>query len=174
MERYDITLDSPLGPRSGIMTLAYTGDQVNGILSVLGHDNPFSGTQCGTDQMKGNCGPLCPRRPVNHPAHFYRRPPLWPAHLRDCPHVYGYGSIETPKLNESQIAEQMIGDTFAPTNMVALVTPAGDYDRDRVLLPELARYDEVDYTMALYNVEAMDGYMLADKLPPGSSRSWPT
>lgn len=84
----------------------------------------------------------------------------------DCPYVYGYGSIETPKLNESQIAEQMIGDTFAPTNMVALVTPAGDYDRDRVLLTELERYDEVDYTMALCNVEAMDGYMLADKLTP--------
>ena len=88
----------------------------------------------------------------------------------DCPYVYGYGSIETPKLNESQIAEQMIGDTFAPTNMVALVTPAGDYDRDRVLLAELERYDEVDYTMALCNVEAMDGYMLADKLTPPAVR----
>lgn len=84
----------------------------------------------------------------------------------DCPYVYGYGSIETPKLNESQIAEQMIGDTFTPTNMVALVTPAGDYDRDRALLAELERHDEVDYTMALSNIEAMDGYMLADRLTP--------
>lgn len=51
MERYDITLDSPLGPKPGTMTLAYTDDQVSGILSVLGHDNPFSGERHGADQI---------------------------------------------------------------------------------------------------------------------------
>jgi len=83
-----------------------------------------------------------------------------------CPYVYGYGSIETPKLNETQIAANLIGDTFTSSNLVALMVPAGDYDRERALLEELEEYGEVDYTMGLTNVEAMDGYMLADRLTP--------
>lgn len=34
------------------------------------------------------------------------------------------------------------------------------------LLDELEGYEEIDYTMGLANVEAMDGYMLADALTP--------
>jgi len=83
-----------------------------------------------------------------------------------CPYVYGYGSIETPKLNETQIASNLISDTFTSTNLVALMVPNGDYDAERALLDELERYDEVDYTLGLTNAEAMDGYMLADKLTP--------
>ena len=84
----------------------------------------------------------------------------------DCPYVYGYGEIETPKLNETQIAENMIADNFGMTNFVALVVPGSDYDAERKLLAELDEYEEVDYSMGLSNVEALDGYMLADKLTP--------
>ena len=84
----------------------------------------------------------------------------------DCPYAYGYSLLTTPKLNETQIAENMIEDTFPSTNMVALVVPAGDYDKERAILEELSTYDEVDSSMGLTNIEAMDGYMLADKLTP--------
>jgi len=84
----------------------------------------------------------------------------------NCPYVYGYGSIETPKLNETQIAADLISDTFTSSNLVALVVPTGDYDAERAILEELEGYDEVDYTLGLTNAEAMDGYMLADKLTP--------
>lgn len=83
-----------------------------------------------------------------------------------CPYAYGYGNIVTPKLNEVQIAEQMIKDNFNSKNMVALVVPTGDYDTERQLLAELEAYDEVDYTMGMSNIEALDGYMLADRLTP--------
>ncbi len=84
----------------------------------------------------------------------------------DCPYVYGYGSIETPKLNDTQIASNLISDTFTSSNLVALMVPAGDYDRERALLEELEAYGEIDSTMGLTNIEAMDGYMLADRLTP--------
>ena len=83
-----------------------------------------------------------------------------------CPYVYGYSSITTPKLNESQIADKMVSETFTSSNMVALIVPAGDYEKEAALLRELESHDEIDYTMGLANVEAMDGYMLADKLTP--------
>ena len=85
---------------------------------------------------------------------------------KNCPFAYGYSLLSTPKLNETQIAEQMIEDNFSSTNMVALMVPAGDYDKERELLQELESYDEVDSSMGLTNIEAMDGYMLADKLTP--------
>ena len=84
----------------------------------------------------------------------------------NCPYAYGYSSLTTPKLNESQIADNMIVDNFTSSNMLALVVPAGDYEKEAALLDELEGYDEIDYTMGLANVEAMDGYMLADALTP--------
>ena len=44
----------------------------------------------------------------------------------DCPYAYGYGLISAPKLNETQIAENMIDDNFSTKNLMALVVPAGD------------------------------------------------
>ena len=84
----------------------------------------------------------------------------------DCPYVYGYGEIETPKLNYVQIAENKIRDNFGATNFVALVYPTDDYQIEKRMLAELDTYEEVDYSMGLSNVEAMDGYCLADKLNP--------
>ena len=55
----------------------------------------------------------------------------------DCPYAYGYRLISAPKLNETQIAENMIDDNFSTKNMMALVVPAGDYDKERVILDEL-------------------------------------
>ena len=83
-----------------------------------------------------------------------------------CPYAYGYSNLVTPKLNATQIAENKIKDTFTSRNMVALVVPSGDYEKEAQLLRELEAQDEIDYTMGLANVEAMDGYMLADKLTP--------
>ena len=83
-----------------------------------------------------------------------------------CPYVYGYGEIETPKLNYVQIAENKIDENFGANNFVALVYPKTDYAVERELLAELDTYDQVDSSMGLSNVEAMDGYMLADKLTP--------
>ena len=103
----------------------------------------------------------------------YVIPPLFAAVLvlafslsGDCPYAYGYSILDTPKLNETQIAENMIKDTFGSDNYAALVVPGGDYDAERRLLEELDTFDEVDYSMGLSNTEAMDGYMLADRLSP--------
>lgn len=83
-----------------------------------------------------------------------------------CPYAYGKDNIPTPKQNEIKIAKQMIKDNFTESNMVALVVPAGDYEKEGELLRKLETYDEVEYTKGLSNVEARDGYMLADMLKP--------
>ena len=84
----------------------------------------------------------------------------------NCPYAYGQDSIATPKQNDSQIAKDMIAENFSSSNMIALVVPSGDYEAEAAVLEELEQYSEVDYTMGLSNIEAMDGYMLTDKLNP--------
>ncbi|MCR5802345.1 MAG: MMPL family transporter [Lachnospiraceae bacterium] len=83
---------------------------------------------------------------------------------KNCPFVYGYSQIETPVKNSTQIAQEMIGESFGRSNFVALVVPSGDYDKEKKLLAELDKMPEVDHTQGLANTEAMDGYMLTDQL----------
>jgi predicted RND superfamily exporter protein len=83
-----------------------------------------------------------------------------------CPYVYGYDLLKTTKQNELQIVKAMIKDTFGSENPLALVVPTGKYESEAKLLAELESYDEVEYTMGLSNIEAMNGYMLIDKLTP--------
>ena len=44
---YEIVLDSQLGQRRGTLTIEKCGGQVDGILSLLGFDNPVTGRQEG-------------------------------------------------------------------------------------------------------------------------------
>lgn len=81
-----------------------------------------------------------------------------------CPFVYGYSMLETPIQNDQQIADELIEESFGDSNFVALIVPAGDYESEKKLLRDLEACEEVDYAQGLANTEAMDGYMLTDKL----------
>ena len=83
-----------------------------------------------------------------------------------CPYVYTYTDLTTPKQSESQIAHQKIQKTFGSKNMVAIIVPKGSYDNERAILKELENYDSVSSTQGLANVEAKDGYALADAVTP--------
>ena len=83
---------------------------------------------------------------------------------KQCPYVYGYTLLETPVKSEAMIASDMIEESFGASNMVALIVPAGSYDTEKALLQELDRCPEIDSTQGLANTEALDDYMLTDKL----------
>ena len=83
-----------------------------------------------------------------------------------CPYVYGYDTLVTPKLNEMQIADRMIADTFSSRAMVAVVVPGGDYGEEQSLIRDLEAYEQVDSVTAIANADAIGGYKLADKLSP--------
>lgn len=83
-----------------------------------------------------------------------------------CPYCYSYTDLVTAKQNESQIAHQKIKNTFGVNNMVAVIVPTGDYDSERQLLKDLDSCAEVKSTQGLANIDAMDGYKLADALTP--------
>lgn len=83
-----------------------------------------------------------------------------------CPYNYGTNELSTIRKDETQITRNKIKSVFKRTNTIAVVVPAGDYEKEAKLLAELDRFDEVDSTQGLSNSEAMDGYMLTDRLSP--------
>ena len=84
----------------------------------------------------------------------------------NCLYTYNASSSKTSRQNETQIAKAMIEEHFGAKNYAALVIPAGDYDRERALIDELLQCEEVDAVTSLSSIEAMDGYVLTDKLTP--------
>lgn len=85
---------------------------------------------------------------------------------KNCPYVFGYSTVTPPLQNSVQKAEEMQEDNFGASNMVALIVPAGSFEKEEALLRDLDACPEVDYTMGLANIEALDGYHLTDKLTP--------
>ncbi len=81
-----------------------------------------------------------------------------------CPYVYGYSMLETPVQSDAMVVDELIEESFGPSNMVALIVPAGNYEKEKALLTELESHPEVKSTLGLSNTEALDGYMLTDKL----------
>lgn len=82
------------------------------------------------------------------------------------PYVYSYDTIETPITNISQETDNLIKENFGTKNMMALIVPTGDYETEKALLDEITSKDYVNSAVGLSNTEALDGYMLTDKLTP--------
>ncbi len=83
-----------------------------------------------------------------------------------CPYAYGQTDLTTIRKNDAQIAQQRINDAFGRVNVLAVLVPQGDYEREGRLLRELERMEETDTVLGLANVDAMDGYVLTDRLTP--------
>lgn len=81
-----------------------------------------------------------------------------------CPYVYGYTMIETPVKSDAMLVDELIDESFGTDNYVAMLVPAGDYEKEKRLMRELDARQEVDHTQGLANTEAMDDYSLTDKL----------
>ncbi len=83
-----------------------------------------------------------------------------------CPYVYGYSTLHTFRQNESQIAQERIDESFGGENIMALLVPTGDYDKEKKLLEDLEDMEGIDSALGLANIDAMDGYKLTDSLTP--------
>ena len=83
-----------------------------------------------------------------------------------CPYVYTYNDLTTAKQSEKQVAVQKIKRTFGSSNMVSIIVPSGDYEKESQILTKLQAEPSVKSTMGLASIEAMDGYVLTDALTP--------
>ena len=84
----------------------------------------------------------------------------------NCPYAFSYTNLSTVKKNESQIADEMIKNTFGKSNTLAVVVPSGDYEKEQKLKKELESFSQVDEVTGLASVEAINGYSVGDRLTP--------
>ena len=82
------------------------------------------------------------------------------------PYVFGYSRITPPIINEVQKAENLQKENFASDNMLALVFPSGDYEKEKRLIEELENNQHVSKVTGLANAQALGGYTLTDRLSP--------
>lgn len=82
----------------------------------------------------------------------------------NCPYVYGYSTLSTRLQSEQDKIDELIENTFTSPNMVALVVPGNDYEKEAQLLREVDARPEVKSSTGLANTEAMKGRMLTEKL----------
>ncbi len=51
-QSFEVTLQSPMGPREGILTLDISAETIMGVLSLLGVDNPVQGRKVDDKRFK--------------------------------------------------------------------------------------------------------------------------
>ncbi len=83
-----------------------------------------------------------------------------------CPYSYNYFDMKTAKMTEQQEAYFAIQETFGVSNMVAVLIPSGNYEAEQALLEDFNARDEIESTMGLAGIEAINGYKLGDSLNP--------
>ena len=83
-----------------------------------------------------------------------------------CPYSYNYFDMKTAKMTEQQEAYFAIQETFGMSNMVAVLIPSGNYEAEQALLEDFNACDEIESTMGLAGIEAINGYKLGDSLNP--------
>ena len=83
-----------------------------------------------------------------------------------CPYAYGQTDLTTLRKSDSQIAQAKVNGAFGSVNTLAVLVPQGDYEQEGRLLRELERMPETNTVLGLANVDAMDGYVLTDRLTP--------
>ena len=83
-----------------------------------------------------------------------------------CPYAYGQTDLTTIRKSDAQTAQAKVNGTFGRVNTLAVLVPQGDYEKEGRLLRELEGMEETDTVLGLANVDAMDDYVLTDRLTP--------
>lgn len=81
-------------------------------------------------------------------------------------YVYSQESVSSYRQNVAQLANKKIISVFGRSNQLALIVPAGDYEKEAKLIGELEELSRVENVLGLANVEAMDGCCLTSSLTP--------
>lgn len=85
-----------------------------------------------------------------------------------CHYIYDINSVVSEKKNEYIASKERIDETFETTNLLAIVVPKGDYQKEAAIVDDLKKIDEVDSITALSNVKVNDveDHVLTDKVNP--------
>ena len=81
-------------------------------------------------------------------------------------YVYSSNSVTAIRQNETQLARKEIEETFQKSNMLAVIVPAGDYEKEGKLIADIKELPQVESVTGLADIDALDGYKLTSALTP--------
>ena len=79
-------------------------------------------------------------------------------------YLFGVSEARAARRSDIQIQEDRIKEKFRAPNLLAVVVPSGDYEKEALLIEELEEFQEVDSVLGLANTDALDGYTLTEEL----------
>ncbi len=79
-------------------------------------------------------------------------------------YLFGVSEARAARSSQSQIDSDRIKEKFGSQNLLAVVIPSGDYQKEAKLIKDLEKYNEVEKIMGIANTDALDGYTLTDQL----------
>jgi len=79
---------------------------------------------------------------------------------------YDYSSelVEIVHRNEEDLAARRIQSVFGKNNLIAVLVPSGDYEKEAALINDLEKLDEVNSVLGLAGIDAPGGYKLGDNI----------
>ena len=80
-------------------------------------------------------------------------------------YVYDLYSVRSIRQNDTQIAREQIIETFG-ANQIALLVPAGDYEKEAELITEIRQLPQTVSVTGLAGIEANDDYLITSALTP--------
>ncbi len=81
-------------------------------------------------------------------------------------YVYAQESTESIRKNIAQINAERIDSLFGKNNVMAIIVPSGDYDKEAKLIQDVSELSLVEKVTGLANVEAKDGWYITSSLNP--------
>ena len=79
-------------------------------------------------------------------------------------YAFDVTSEQMKKPIESSIAKKKVNEVFGLDHQLAVIVPAGDYDREAKVLQLVGEHEQINDALGLANQEAKDGYMLTDRI----------
>lgn len=85
-----------------------------------------------------------------------------------CHYIYDINSVDSMTRTEFLAAKDRIEETFEVTNPMAVLLPAGDYQREAKVIHEMEQMDFIGEITGLSNIEVDDDgrFVLVDRLNP--------
>lgn len=78
-------------------------------------------------------------------------------------YVFAKEDIDTNRPTDIRIAQDKIKDNFGSKNLIAVLVPAGDYEKEKKVLNEVSKNPKIVTKLGLSSVE-VEGHILTDKI----------
>ncbi|MBQ9686229.1 MAG: MMPL family transporter [Oscillospiraceae bacterium] len=81
-------------------------------------------------------------------------------------YAFNDSSVTELVYNENRAAMHKITDTFAHSTSIALLVPAEDFEKEKLVIREVEALPEIRTATGLADIEVGDGYVLTDRFSP--------